>query len=61
MHDEHGISDHALFVALRFAQRAIVDPQFRQRLAGAEMEIVNDEIALRWRRIFGGPNVGRHQ
>ena len=61
MHDEHCITDHALFVALRLAHRAVVDFQFRQRGAVVEMEIVNDVIALGWRRIFGGSNFPRRQ
>ena len=37
-----------------FADRPVMDLQFRQRLAGSEFEIADDVIAFRRRRIFGG-------
>ena len=50
--DEHGIAHHALRIALRRAERAVMDSQLRQRFAGAKPKIFEDEISLgRWRII----------
>src|SRR5580704_18109859 len=49
-------------VANRFAERGVVQPQFRQRLAGMELKIVSDKIAFCGcgaRRLLGGSRHGR--
>ena len=44
--DEHGIHDRALRVALRPAERQVVQPQFGQPLARTERELMQDDVAL---------------
>ena len=45
--DEHGVGGTPMRVLNRFAKRGVVQPQFRQRLAGMKLEIVNYKIAFR--------------
>jgi hypothetical protein len=44
--DQHRVADAAMLVAPGLAERGVVDPQLRQRLARREMEIGDDVIAL---------------
>ena len=44
--DQHRIVDLAVRVAPRLAQHRVVQAQFRQHLAGCEMEIVQDVVAF---------------
>ncbi len=46
MHDEHCVRHAAAGVALRSAQRGVMETQLRQRLAITKMKIVNHEIAF---------------
>ena len=54
MRDQHCVSHIALRVFVDLAQRSIMNPQLGQRFAGRELEIANDVIAFRRRRIIGG-------
>jgi hypothetical protein len=61
MHDENRIRRFALCIFLRFSQRAIVNPQFRQSFTRLKFEIANCEIALSRRGIIcGGCDTGNH-
>src|SRR5579859_3270525 len=52
MHDQDGIANDALVIALRTAERTIVHPQLGQSFAGREMKIAKDEVAGLRRRVF---------
>ena len=52
MRDEDRVPHDALLILHRLSDRPIMDAQFRQRLARSELEIANDVIAFRRRRIF---------
>src|SRR5688500_7478225 len=56
VHDEHRVPDDSLGVLPGRAERAVVDPQLRQRLAGREPKVLDDEVPLddRWRRGLRG-------
>src|SRR5262249_10230004 len=43
--DEDGVADDSLRVLSRGAERPVVDPQLRQRLAAGEVEVLQDAIA----------------
>src|SRR5262245_22723353 len=44
MQNQDGVANHTLLVALRLTQRAVMNLQLRQRLAGIEPKILDDEI-----------------
>ena len=46
VHDEDGVADASVGVALRRADGAVVQPQFRQDLARCEAEVADDVIGL---------------
>ena len=50
VHDQHGVAHDALRVLPRRAERAVVDPQLRQRLARGEAEVPDDEVGFRGAR-----------
>ena len=56
--DEDGVADDALGVALRLAERAVMESQLGERLAGGEAEVLNDKIALRRRGDLGRSEAG---
>ncbi len=53
MRDQHRVAHGALLILHRFANGPVMDLQFRQRLARSELEIADDVIAFRRRRIIG--------
>ena len=59
VHDENRIAGHALVIPHRFAQGAVMQPQFRQRFAGGKLEIAQREIAFVRLGIIGGVGHGR--
>jgi hypothetical protein len=59
--DQHGIRDLAFFIALRLAERAVVDAQFGQGLARSKVKVPDEVIALRGRRVVAGPGGKREQ
>ena len=54
VHDEHRVANHAVSIPLRNTERPVVDFEFRQRLAGGEVEILDDVVSLRRHRQIGG-------
>src|SRR5262249_30182708 len=56
--DQHGVRDLACRVAGRLAEREVVDLQVRQRLTGAELEVLEDEVALAGGCRRGGRGLG---
>src|SRR5258708_2785964 len=55
MKNKDGVAHDALVVALRLADGAVVDAQFRQGVAGAKAEILQDVIVLFRRGVFLSP------
>src|SRR5258708_34609062 len=55
MKNKDGVAHDALVVALRLADGAVVDAQFRQGVAGAKAEILQDVIVLFRRGGFLSP------
>src|SRR5262249_17865048 len=53
--DEHRVANDALVVALRLAERAVVEAHLGQGLAGSEAEVFEDVIARSRLGIVGGP------
>jgi hypothetical protein len=49
-----GIPDDALLVPHRLADCAVVQPEFRERLAGCELVVAEHEVAFRWCRVLRG-------
>src|SRR5437016_5592501 len=60
VHDQNGVGNFSLRIFVDLADRSIMNPQFGQRFAVREFEIVNRVLALSRRRIIGGQrNTGR--
>src|SRR6266850_6871420 len=51
MENEHGVYDLAGGVALRLADSGVVQSQFGESLAGAELEVLSDPVALSGNRV----------
>ncbi len=51
--DEHGVAHNTFLVALRLAERAVVNPQFRKRFSRTELKFVDDEIMFVRNRKIG--------
>ena len=47
--NQHGIRDLAVRIALRRADRRVMQPNFGKRLAVREFKIAGNEIAFLWR------------
>ena len=58
--DQHRVGHVAPRVALRLAQRGVMQPQLRQGLAGLEVEIAGDEVAFLVRRAAASAGAARH-
>jgi hypothetical protein len=60
--DKYGVDRMSSCIFNRLAQRRVMQTQFRQRLAGMKLKIVNDEIAFRGcgaDRLLSGARHGR--
>jgi len=53
MHDEDGIANDALRVALWLTQRPVMDSKLRHRFAGPEPEILQNEVTFGRNNILG--------
>src|SRR5437764_2411454 len=53
VHDEHGVSDHTIFISHGSSDGRVMQLEFRQRPAAFEVKITNDKIALHGRWISG--------
>src|SRR6185295_6497991 len=56
--DQNRIGHIAMAVALRLAERGVMQAQIGQQLAGAELEVVDDEIAFERQRRRRGLRLG---
>ena len=59
VHDENSISCHALGILRGFAERAVMQPQFRKRFAGRKFEIAQRKIPFVRLGIIRGACHGR--
>ena len=55
MEDEDGVPNGSVRAALGPSQKAVVDAQFRQALAGGKLEIPDHIVRLRRLGVVGGP------
>jgi hypothetical protein len=58
MEDEHCVADDAVAVALRLADRRVMNPHLREDVAGEKSEIPDDVVAFDRRRIVSAKRGG---